>query len=342
MLFNRKTSERISLKSFSKPIFRYGRLVVLAAIMQFASGGLAPLSASGLPAWFASGQEKTASRPQSQTQQNRVSFVVNGSSYAGLGREVAVNHARTAQQSKQAYLSSKKELEGMCRAINARYNDENLRDITVRLFVVTTQIYEEFMENSTSAVAAVQTAQNNLEKEIFNLDKIATAPGNKTLGDLYSSIDNSIALANSLQAAVAQYSVFFEGNLQTVSLAKGTYEMLPALKVPEIDLLSETAKEIMNKTQAHGGAFKSWALTLKTNTAQVAESFENMKKLVQDTLRFSDHFAIGRFPLSNLPMVTRENIYNRLKSINEVLKTVNQSLMIADSQIKNTSAQFVN
>ena len=240
------------------------------------------------------------------------------------------------------FVKSGQQLHQACQGILARHNDEMVRDIIQKLFSVSTQIYRENVRNparSTNEIADTNTA---LRQNLQQLAQIVTSPGNKTLGDLQNSL-NTISAANANQVLlINKYMSAAENLINLSSCAHETIMLIPALGINSLDLFVKASQDIMRISNANAEGFKSVLLNLRTSTQQINNNVDDIRNILRQTLRFSDHFAINQFPLINIPTPSRERIYAQINTINNSITSINNSLSISSSQVKNASQQFSN
>ncbi|NCB38517.1 MAG: hypothetical protein EOM80_07070 [Erysipelotrichia bacterium] len=235
---------------------------------------------------------------------------------------------------------SRNRLEKACRAISSSHNDEAARDILQKLFVIDTQLFKESIKNSAMAVNEIKAANAATARGLQDLGRIITAPGQATLENLDKSVDQ-ISGANARQVLlVKKYLVGAERNIQISQSAYETLELIPSLALNGLDMLVQMSKQLMRMTQSNAEAFKGLLLNVQSSSEQVAMGLETIKKTVRDTLRFSDHFAIRQFPLINLPAPSREKMFVQLEALNNYVKGVDNTVVIGDSQVRNTAQQF--
>jgi len=284
-------------------------------------------------------------------------------SRSGKGKRPATNETRAAAPARNAgavvedqkitgnnldsfkfaqshWTSSKDRLEKACRAVSSRYNDNGIRDMLQKIYVIDTQLFRENIRNSALAVNEVKQANEAIRQGIVDLNRIITAPGQETLAALESAVDK-VGSANVAQVLlVKKYLTGAEKTIQMAQSCYETLELIPSLSVGGLDLLVQMSKQLMRMTQSNSEAFKGLLLNVQTGTEQVSNGLDSIRKTVRETLRFSDHFAIKQFPLVNLPAPTREKVYLQLSSLANSVRGVENTVSIGDSQVRNNAQQF--
>lgn len=235
---------------------------------------------------------------------------------------------------------SRERLEKACRAISSRYNDSAARDILQKLFVITTQLFRENMRNTAMAVKEVGDINAQVRHGLVAVNRIVTAPGQETLENLDRSIDEVLAANVNQLLLVKKYLVASEGTAQLARTSYETLELIPSLSLPALDMLVQMSKQLMRVSQSNSEAFKGLLLNVQSSNEQVSSGLDNVKKIVRETLRFSDHFAVKQFPLINLPTPSREKIYVQLNTLSNFVRGVDNTVQIGDSQVRNASQQF--
>lgn len=235
---------------------------------------------------------------------------------------------------------SRERLEKACRAISSRYNDNSARDILQKLFVIATQIFRENIRNTAMAVGEVRDVNLKVRQGLVAVNRIVTAPGQETLDNLDRAIDEVLAANVNQLLYVKKYLVASERTAQLARTSYETLELIPSLSLPALDMMVLMAKQLMRVSQSNSEAFKGLLLNVQSSNEQVSAGLDNVKKIVRETLRFSDHFAVKQFPLINLPTPSREKIYVQLNTLNNFVRGVDNTVQIGDSQVRNASQQF--
>ncbi len=309
------------------------KIAILAAY--FAAISLARADASAMD-WLNSNQKVSRARsarvePTRTPQVNVVSIEE---------KQITGGNLDSYQFVQSHYSSSRSRLEQACRAISSRYNDAAVRDILQKLFVIDTQLFRESIKNSALAVKEILEINGSIAQGLQDLNRIITAPGQETLDKLDKTIDQ-VGAANVRQTLhVSKYLVGIERTIQMSQAAYETLELIPSLSVTGLDLLIQYSKQLMRTNQSNAEAFKGLLLNVQSSTEMVASGLDNIKKTVRETLRFSDHFAVKQFPLINLPTPSREKIFVQLNSLANSVKSVENTVSIGDSQVRNTAQQF--
>jgi len=235
---------------------------------------------------------------------------------------------------------SRERLEKACRAISSRYNDNSARDILQKLFVIATQIFRENIRNTAMAVGEVRDVNLKVRQGLVAVNRIVTAPGQETLDNLDRAIDEVLAANVNQLLYVKKYLVASERTAQLAQTSYETLELIPSLSLPALDMMVLMSKQLMRVSQSNSEAFKGLLLNVQSSNEQVSAGLDNVKKIVRETLRFSDHFAVKQFPLINLPTPSREKIYVQLNTLNNFVRGVENTVQIGDSQVRNASQQF--
>ncbi|KAF1082005.1 MAG: hypothetical protein GQF41_1645 [Candidatus Rifleibacterium amylolyticum] len=235
---------------------------------------------------------------------------------------------------------SRERLEKACRAISSRYNDNSARDILQKLFVIATQIFRENIRNTAMAVGEVRDVNLKVRQGLVAVNRIVTAPGQETLDNLDRAIDEVLSANVNQLLYVKKYLVASERTAQLARTSYETLELIPSLSLPALDMMVLMAKQLMRVSQSNSEAFKGLLLNVQSSSEQVSAGLDNVKKIVRETLRFSDHFAVKQFPLINLPTPSREKIYVQLNTLDNFVRGVDNTVQIGDSQVRNASQQF--
>ncbi len=238
------------------------------------------------------------------------------------------------------WMQSRERLEKACRAISSRYNDAAARDILQKLFVITTQVFRENIRNTAMAVGEVRDVNLKVRQGLVAVNRIVTAPGQETLDNLDRAIDEVLAANVNQMLYVKKYLVASERTAQLARTSYETLELIPSLSLPALDMMVQMSKQLMRVSQSNSEAFKGLLLNVQSSNEQVTAGLDNIKKIVRETLRFSDHFAVKQFPLINLPTPSREKIYVQLNTLNNFVRGVDNTVQIGDSQVRNASQQF--
>ena len=255
-------------------------------------------------------------------------------------RNITGSNLDSYQFAQTHFGQSKAKLEQICRAISSRYNDNSARDILQKVFVVDTQIYLNGIKNSALAVSEVLKANTATSQGLYDLRQIIMSPGSQTLETLDKSIDK-IRSINATQLITSQkYLACLENIISMSQASYETYELIPSLNITELDLFVQASKQLMTNIRSHSESFKGLILNVKSSSEQIDSGLTSIKKTLKETLRFSDHFAIKQFPLINLPAPSREKIYVQINSLANTVKGVDNTISIADSQVRNSSQQF--
>lgn len=238
------------------------------------------------------------------------------------------------------WMQSRERLEKACRAISSRYNDAAARDILQKLFVIATQIFRENIRNTAMAVSEVRDVNVKVRQGLIAVNRIVTAPGQETLDNLDRAVDEVLAANISQMLYLKKYLVAAERTAQLARTSYETLELIPSLSLPALDMMVQMSKQLMRVSQSNSEAFKGLLLNVQSSNEQVSSGLDNVKKIVRETLRFSDHFAVKQFPLINLPTPSREKIYVQLNTLNNFVRGTDNTVQIGDSQVRNASQQF--
>lgn len=255
-------------------------------------------------------------------------------------RNITGSNLDSYQFAQTHFGQSKAKMEQICRAISSRYNDNAARDILQKIFVVDTQIYMNSIKNSALSVSEVLKTNTATNQGLQDLKQIIMSPGNQTLENLDKTIDK-IRSINATQLLTSnKYLACLESIISMSQASYETYELIPSLNIPELDMFVQVSKQLMTNIRSHAESFKGLILNVKSSSEQIDSGLTGIKQTIRETLRFSDHFAIKQFPLINLPAPSREKIYVQINSLANTVKGVDNTISIADSQVRNSSQQF--
>ena len=235
---------------------------------------------------------------------------------------------------------AKEQFEKVCRAIIQRSNNRANADLLKKIYVIDTQVFKEAVKNSAMAVNELSAVNESMRRQLADLTRIITSPGQETLDSLEKSVDKLKATNQNQILAVKKYLVGSECIIDIGSKSYETLELIPSLAAIGTDMTVASSKQMMKITQSNAEAFKGLMLNVQASYEQSFAGLDSITRTVRETLRFSDHFAIKQFPLINLPAPSREKMYVQLSSLNNSLKNVANTLSIGDSQVRNTSQQF--
>lgn len=304
---------------------------------------MAMLLATVMPAeaqvmeWLSSRSGKSK---KAATTEVRVVAPARNAMTAAEDQKIVGNNLDSFKFAQSHWTSSKDRLEKACRAVSSRYNDNGIRDMLQKLYVIDTQLFRENIRNSALAVNEVKRANESIRQGIVDLNRIITAPGQETLAALEAAVDKVGSANVSQTLLVKKYLTGAEKTIQMAQASYETLELIPSLSVSGLDLLVQMSKQLMRMTQSNSEAFKGLLLNVQTGTEQVSSGLDNIRKTVRETLRFSDHFAIKQFPLVNLPAPTREKVYIQLNTLANSVRGVENTVSIGDSQVRNNAQQF--
>ncbi|GAB4283093.1 MAG: hypothetical protein Kow0029_29020 [Candidatus Rifleibacteriota bacterium] len=305
----------------------------------FAVSTISSIQANPLD-WFKS---KGRTQPRKETQkvlaENAVLNLSEVSNALQTEQNITGQNLDPMSFAKSHWSHSKDKLEKVCKAIIQKKADKNNADILTKLFVIDTQVFKEAIKNSAMSVNELSAANETMQRQLADLTRIITAPGQETLESLEKNI-SALKSSNSRQIiSVKKYTEGAERLIDIGSKAYETLELIPSLNT-ETDLVIASSKQLMKVTQSNSEAFKGLMLNVQASCEQFDSGLDTITRTVKETLRFSDHFAIKQFPLINLPAPSREKIYLQLNNLGNSLKGVGNTLSIADSQVRNTSQQF--
>ena len=235
---------------------------------------------------------------------------------------------------------SKAKLEKICRAISSNYNDPSARDILQKIYVIDTQIYLQNIKNSALSVSETLKSNTAIGQGLQDLKQIIMSPGQQTLETLDKTIDK-VRSVNATQLLTSQkYLACLESMAEMARASYESYEIIPSLNMPELDMFVQASKQLMTNIRSHSESFKGLILNVKSSSEQIDSGLIGIKQTIKETLRFSDHFAIKQFPLINLPQPSREKIFVQINSLVNTVKGVDNTISIGDSQVRNSSQQF--
>lgn len=315
---------------------RAGRFVLCVLFSALAG---VPAQAGALDWLIQSSSRNSRSQPPTQSIAAEVDSV---QVQADAGRESRLNGGNldTFNFASSHWTQSRERLQKACRAISSRYNDASARDILQKLFVIDTQIFRENIRNTAMAVSEVRDVNARVRQGLVAVNRIVTAPGQETLDNLDRAIDEVLAANVNQLLSVKKHLI---GAERTAQLARTTYEtleLIPSLSLPALDMMVQMSKQLMRIAQSNNEAFKGLLLNVQSSNEQVSAGLDNIKKIVRETLRFSDHFAVKQFPLINLPTPSREKIYLQLNTLSNFVRGTDNTVQIGDSQVRNASQQF--
>lgn len=328
-------------KAYSSLIVKPGKIQTISLLALFmAATTVIPVAAGPLD-WL-----KSKSRPANKSN-SRVLVSENNNQQGNSGLStVPGQQALTGKDldpmsfAKSHWSHSKERLEKVCRAIIQKSNDNANSDFLKKLFVIDTQVFKEAIKNSAQAVNEISVANEGMRRQLAELSRIITAPGQETLENLEKSVAR-LKYSNQQQILIVRkYLVGSEKIIEIGNRAYETLELIPSLSVTGTDLTVASSKQLMKIAQSNSEAFKGLLLNVQSSYEQFVSGLDMITRTVKETLRFSDHFAIKQFPLINLPAPSREKIYVQLGTLNNSLKGVSNTLSIGDSQVRNTAQQF--
>ncbi|MDD3000783.1 MAG: hypothetical protein PHF29_03435 [Candidatus Riflebacteria bacterium] len=231
-------------------------------------------------------------------------------------------------------------LQTACRAISSFYNDQAARDIISKIYTINTQYFKEDVKNSALAVKNLNLLNFNINTGLQELSKVITSPGNETLENLEAVVEKIRNTNLKMTALTKKHLTATEKCIEVAGASYETFELIPSLSMPAIDMFVQSSKQLMRMTKSNSEAFKGLMLNILSSSEQIESGLESIKTNVRETLRFSDHFAIKQFPLINLPAPSREKIFVRLNSLANYVKGAENTLSIGESQVKNQAQQF--
>ena len=231
-------------------------------------------------------------------------------------------------------------LQTACRAISSFYNDRAARDIISKIYTLNTQYFKEDVKNSALAVKNLNLLNFNINTGLQELSKVITSPGNETLENLEAVVEKIRNTNLKMTALTKKHLNTTEKCIEIAGASYETFELIPSLSMPAIDMFVQSSKQLMRMTKSNSEAFKGLMLNILSSSEQIESGLNSIKTNVRETLRFSDHFAIKQFPLINLPAPSREKIFVRLNSLANYVKGAENTLSIGESQVKNQAQQF--
>lgn len=329
-------SDLVPVKEFSKTIRPAAKSWCYGILFSMLLASTMPAEAQVME-WLNS---KTSRNKKAAATVVKAAAPASDSAFGSEDQKITGNDLDSFKFAQSHWTSSKGRLEKACRAISSRYNDNTVRDMLQKLFVIDTQLFRENIRNSALAVNEIRQANEAVRQGLVELNRIITAPGQETLAALEATVDK-VGSANVSQTLLMKK--YLTGAEKTIQMAQSSYEtleLIPSLSVGGLDLLVQMSKQLMRMTQSNSEAFKGLLLNVQTGTEQVSNGLDSIRKTVRETLRFSDHFAIKQFPLVNLPAPTREKVYNQLNVLANSVRGVENTVSIGDSQVRNNSQQF--
>ena len=238
------------------------------------------------------------------------------------------------------YSVSHAKLQTACRAISSFYNEPSTRDILQKVFIINTQFFKEDIKNSALAVKELNELNFNVNTGLRELSGVIASPGNETLEGLQTVIAN-IRTTNKKQIASAnQYLTGTEKSIEISRAAYETFELIPSLSMPTVDMFIQSSKQLMRTSQSNAEAFKGLILNVISGCEQIELGLNSIEKNVKETIRYSDNFAVKQYPLINLPAPVREKIFVQLNSLANYVKGTENTISIGSSQVKNHAMQF--
>jgi hypothetical protein len=231
-------------------------------------------------------------------------------------------------------------LQTTCRAISSFYNDPVARDLLQKIFTIDTQYFKEDIKNSATAIKKISELNFAINSGLQELSQVITAPGSNTLDSLERVVEKNKAINRNLVQITKNYIKASEKSIQIARAGYETFELIPSLSMAPVDMFVQSSRLLMSSTQSNAEAFKGLLLNILSGTEQITLGLDGISKNVRETLRFSDHFAIKQFPLVNLPAPSREKIFIQLNSMANFVKGSENTIAIAESQIRNQAQQF--
>ena len=332
-IFRNKLNQQIGWNRVPTPIFGRGKAAKIALLAAFFA---ALTSVSADAALF--GNSKSNKNNYKLQERETVQVRIDNNQFQQ--RNITGSNMDAYKFAQTHYGQSKAKLEQICRAISSRYNDNSARDILQKIYVVDTQIYMNNIKNSALAVSEVLKANTATSQGLQDLKQIIMSPGNQTLETLDKTIDK-VRSINATQLLTSQkYLSGLESMISMAQASYETYELIPSLNIPELDMFVQASKQLMTNIRSHSESFKGLVLNIKSSSEQIDSGLTGIKQTIKETLRFSDHFAIKQFPLINLPAPSREKIFVQVNSLANTVKGVDNTVSIGDSQVRNASQQF--
>lgn len=332
-IFRNKLNNQVDWNLHPAPIFGRGKAEKIALLAAFFA---AFTTVSADAALF--GNSKSSKNTNKLQERETVQVRIDNNQFQQ--RNITGSNMDAYKFAQTHFGQSKAKLEQICRAISSRHNDNSARDILQKIFVVDTQIYMNNIKNSALAVSEVLKANTATSQGLQDLKQIIMSPGNQTLEALDKTIDK-VRSINATQLLTSQkYLACLESMISMAKASYETYELIPSLNIPELDMFVQASKQLMTNVRSHSESFKGLVLNIKSSSEQIDSGLTGVKQTIKETLRFSDHFAIKQFPLINLPAPSREKIFVQVNSLANTVKGVDNTVSIGDSQVRNASQQF--
>lgn len=332
-IFRNKLNNQVDWNLHPAPIFGRGKAEKIALLAAFFA---AFTTVSADAALF--GNSKSSKNTNKQQERETVQVRIDNNQFQQ--RNITGSNMDAYKFAQTHFGQSKAKLEQICRAISSRHNDNSARDILQKIFVVDTQIYMNNIKNTALAVSEVLKANTATSQGLQDLKQIIMSPGNQTLEALDKTIDK-VRSINATQLLTSQkYLACLESMISMAKASYETYELIPSLNIPELDMFVQASKQLMTNVRSHSESFKGLVLNIKSSSEQIDSGLTGVKQTIKETLRFSDHFAIKQFPLINLPAPSREKIFVQVNSLANTVKGVDNTVSIGDSQVRNASQQF--
>jgi hypothetical protein len=231
-------------------------------------------------------------------------------------------------------------LQTTCRAISSFYNEPVARDLLQKIFTIDTQFFKEDIKNAATVIKRIGELNFAINAGLQDLSQVITAPGSNTLDSLEKVVEKNKEINRNLIQLTKNYIRASEKSIQIARAGYETFELIPSLSMPPVDMFVQSSRLLMSNTQSSAEAFKGLLLNILSGSEQISLGLDAISKNVRETLRFSDHFAIKQFPLVNLPAPSREKIFLQLNSMANFVKGSENTIAIAESQIRNQAQQF--
>lgn len=242
---------------------------------------------------------------------------------------------RTAVEAR--WSAARAALQAPARSIGARAGSRKLGEIAAKLFTLDTQLSRESLKTGITTYEQLRTGVGQLLVMTRQLSQSIAAPQEETLAKIDQTIGQIHqgfgALAVQTRAGLAAT----EGLASLVGETAQTIELIPALKVGAVDVLLGASKQLMGQIKAENEATRGMLLNVQTAAEQGRTGLAQMRTTIQQTLRFSDHFAYKQYPLVNLPVPAREKIFAQTTQVDSALKSIGNVLKLADAHLRNAA-----
>lgn len=286
--------------------------------------------------WFSTGRSNSG-RNEKESFESVTGAMVPGFEDSEQARK---NQNGILQHIQQSWTNARNRYNTVCRKIADISHNDSIKDVVQKVFVLGTQVFRESIRNSATSVEEFSEKNRVMQSQIARISQIITSPGSETLESLKKALNN-IEASNVRQKSLIKK--YMSGTETVSTLADNNYQtlmLIPSLSNVLYDGLIQNSVQIMRLTVSNSDSFKGTLLNIDTSVDHIENSIAEIRRILSETLRFSEHFAIHQFPLVNLPTPSRERIFVQINSINNTIRNINNTVNTTGAHVRNTSGQF--